>query len=342
MRRSGRGDTTVGSSPADTHKASMNALRRIVGGAVLLAAALAAALPAQAPPPPFRAVSPAMTSRSPLAVHPVYDSAETTRLSIFVDAGSAIEFDWVGFGHYVLDAELLRVSLAGRRDVGRGAFLMGELGVFGVYDGVADAFFDKFHHMTGFPHTARAQRPRNEFGYYMALEGDTIAFARPGMSLDDARVAVGMRHGSRHQTILGGTIPLGAPEGFGRRVPTVFVSHGLWTPVGARVRSDFTANVGFAPKHGKLSEIQREVFAAASSSISIRTWRDHAIYGTLFYHSAAYEDTPFRELNRRDFSLDFGWQVSRPGGRQWWFGLTEDFNGRDSAIDLMVRAGASW
>ena len=156
------------------------------------------------------------------------------------------------------------------------------------------------------------------------------------------RLAVGLRHGRRAQTVASITLPTStAPVGYGRGVPAAGLVTTVRAPLAAPLLYEASLGLGATPTHGDLSAYQRTVFVSASSGLRWRFWGRQSLYANLFYHSPYYHDTTVPALDRRDLALDFGWILATRSGREWRLGLTEDPEPSGPGSDLMFRLGVT-
>lgn len=311
-----------------------------------LAVALALAVPplagAQAPTviPAHEPLNPAVVARSGLQLLPIVPRAPELALGFGVEYGSAVERNLNWPDSYLLDAELLRLRVALARDVGRHGFVRLDGGLTGSYAGFADRFFERYHALIDFTMEERDARPRNRYADRLSLAARGVRRERAprGLAPSDLRLTAGVRGGERWQTALAVTLPT-APQAspFARGTATVGVLQALRVPAGERVVLEATGGVGYSPRHGELRDVQRTLLHAAGASAHLRVWGAHAVYGTLFHHSAPYRGTGFPELDAAELSADFGYQWYSRSGRVWRVGLTEDIQRRDPGIDLVLK-----
>ena len=113
-------------------------------------------------------------------------------------------------------------------------------------------------------------------------------------------------------------------------------------PLTPRLVYEGSLSGGYTPSHGSLAAWQRELFLAGSSGLRWRVWGRQSLYGNLLVHSPYYRHTAIPALDRRDFSLDFGWILESTGGGELRVGMTEDLEPGGPAIDLVFRVGASF
>ena len=245
---------------------------------------------------------------------------------------------------YLLDAELLHLSLGIRRDLSPRVFVTGEVGAAGSYAGFADGFFEWYHDLIRFEMPERDARPKNSYAYRFDLPGTGVV-VRPAsaFALGDVRIGAGLRHSAAHQTLLSVTLPTATgPGGFGRGTLSASLIHTVHAAVLPTIGFEGTLGVGVTPTHGELAPVQRAAFFSVSSGIRWRVWGGQSLYGYLFYHSPYYRDTGLRTLDRRELTVDFGWIARQASGAEWRIGFTEDLAPGDQGIDLIMKIGRSW
>ena len=265
---------------------------------------------------------------------------------IAMQYGNAIEseLDTITGASYLLDAELLHLSVGVRRDLSPTLFMTGEIATVGSYGGFADGFFDWYHDLIHFEMPERDARPTNRYAYRFDLPGSGVV-ERPasGLALGDARIGVGLRHSPRHQTLLSLTLPTATGSGgFGRGTMSASVMHTLAAPLLETIVYEGTLGVGVTPKHGELAAFQSAAFFSVSSGIRWRVWGRQALYGYLFYHSPYFHGTGLPTLDRRELTVDFGLIAREASGAEWRVGFTEDLAPGDQGIDLIMKIGRSW
>jgi hypothetical protein len=295
--------------------------------------------------PDFAPLNPISSSRSGLYFQPYRDPVPGRWMTTMaLDYASVIEYNRLPQADYVLDSELLRVTLGLSRDLGARTFLALDLSVAGAYAGFMDGFLDWYHGALGIRVTEREKRPRDRFLYAITLrDGTSVSYARSDLFLQDARVGFGIRHSTTLQSMFSLTLPISTgPEGYGRGVPSVGVLNTLRAGLNQRVLYEGSLGVGFTPKHGSLPESQREIFVAASSGLRARVWGRQSLYANLFYHSPYYYDTTLPALDLRELSLDFGWILQARDGSDWRIGLTEDLEPGGPGVDLVLRIGRTF
>ena len=294
--------------------------------------------------PPFAPLNPMATSRSGIAFEPYRDARPRGWVVDFaVDYGSAIEYNQRNDAEYILDAELSRLDVSARHDLGARSFLLVDASARGAYAGFMDGFLDWYHHLLGITLRERQLRPRNEFLYRVAPAGMTpIERAPDRLFLGDIRVGGGWRYSRHLQGVMAITLPTatGAP-GYGRGTISASLLHTLRAPLSRRLTYEGGLGVGYTPTHGTLAPLQRQFFAEASSGLRSRLWGRQALYANLLYHTPYYHGTGLAALDRYDLALDFGWLLATCRGPEWRFGLTEDPKPSGPGIDLIVRLGVA-
>ncbi len=295
--------------------------------------------------PELAPLNPMGTSRSGLYFQPYQDPAPNRWVpTLALDYASVIEYNRLPPADYVLDSELLRISLGLSRDLSRRVFVALGASVGGAYAGFIDGFFDWYHGALGIEVTERDRRPRDRYLYTVTLpDGRTVSRSRSDLFLGDARVGLGLRPSRWVQSLLSFTLPTSTgPEGFGRGAPSVALLNTLRHRFHPALLYEGSLNLGFTPKQGELPEGEHELFLAASSGLRFRAWGRPFIYANLFYHSPYYYDTTLPALDLRELSLDFGWILQTRGGPEWRIGLTEDLEPGGPGIDLVLRFGRTF
>jgi hypothetical protein len=285
------------------------------------------------------------SSRSGLYFQPYLDPIPGRWVAAFaLDYASVIEYNRLPSADYVLDSELLRITLGLRRDLGSRGFVTLGAGLGGAYAGFLDGFLDWYHGTLGIEVSERERRPRDRFLYTVTLpDGSNVSRPRSNLFLEDVRVGFGIRHNPRFQSVVSLTLPTSTgPEGFGRGVPSVAVMSTLRTALDPRFVYEGSLGLGYTPSHGNLPVGQRELFLAATSGIRFRAWGRQSLYANLFYHSPYYQNTTLPALDRRDLSLDFGWILGDRGNGEWRVGLTEDLEPGGPGVDLVLRLGRTF
>ena len=295
--------------------------------------------------PDFAPLNPMASSRSGLYYQPYRDPVPGRWVgSLGVDYASVIEYNRMSQADYVLDSELLRVSLGLSRDLGPRAFLTLAGSVGGAYAGFMDGFLDWYHGALGIRIGERESRPRDRFLYTVTLpDGSSVRRSRSNLFLQDFRVGFGMRFGSKLQTVLSMTLPTSTgPEGYGRGTPSLALLNTYRSRLQPDLVYEGSLGLGFTPAHGGLLEGQRQAFMAVTSGLRLRVWGHQSLYANLFYHSPYYHGTTLKALDSRELSLDFGWILQSRGGREWRVGLTEDLEPGGPGVDLILRLGRTF
>ncbi|MEO8090941.1 MAG: DUF3187 family protein [Gemmatimonadales bacterium] len=314
--------------------------------ALLLAVVLAIPSATQAQGlPEFGPLNPVASSRSGLYFQPFLEpQTGHWRHAMALDYASVIEYNRLDQADYVLDSEVMRLSFAASRDLGRRTFLALSASVGGVYAGFLDGFLDWYHARLGFRMSERDDRPRDQFLYSIVLpDGRTFNRARPDLFLGDVRAGLGFRITPQLQAVFSVTLPTSTgPEGYGKGVPSAAVLNTLKAPVSPRLMYEGSVGVGVTPTHGRLSDHQTTTMLAVSSGLRHRLWGNQSLYGNLFYHSPYYHDTSLPALDRRELSLDFGGTLQTASGGEWRVGMTEDLEPGGPGVDLVFRLGRTF
>lgn len=291
--------------------------------------------------PPYLAVNPVITARSGLFSQPYVDRDRPWEVRLLMDYASAIEFTEVPNASFLLDAELLRLDATVIRNVGAG-FVGASVGLNGTYGGFLDGFLDWYHELTGLRVAAREIRPRNEFGYVIALpNGDSITPRSHSTFLGDVRLLAGHRHTSFWQTTVAVTLPA-APAGYGRETASASAITTLRTPPSHPLLAEFTLGLGTTGRAGDLADFQRTTFVSGSAGVRYRFLGKQAAFINLFWQSANYEGTGMKAFDSRELTLDYGFLLKARKGPEWFFGMTEDLEPKGPALDLSFRIGARW
>ena len=284
-------------------------------------------------------------SRSGLYYQPYREPAPGRWISAFgLEYASVIEYNRLSHADYVLDSELLRVSLGLSRDLGQNTFVTLAAGVGGAYAGFLDGFLDWYHGALGIRVSERERRPRDRFLYTVTLpDGGSVTRARRDLFLEDMRVGLGLRASPYLQTVFSVTFPTSTgPEGYGRGVPSVAVLNTVRAPLQRQLLFEGSIGVGYTPAHGSLPEGQRQMFLAATSGLRWRVWGSQSVFANVFYHSPYYHGTTLPALDGRELSLDFGWILQTGQGGEWRVGMTEDLEPGGPGVDLIFRLGRSF
>ena len=285
------------------------------------------------------------SSRSGLYYQPFREPAPGRwTAALAVDYASVIEYNRLTQADYILDSELLRISLGLSRDLGARSFVMVGASVEGAYAGFLDGFLDWYHGALGIEVSERERRPRDRFLYTLTSpDGSTVSRPRSDFFLQDLRLGVGIRSGSMLQTMLSLTLPTSTgPPGYGRGVPSLALLNTIRSRLDPRLLYEGSWGVGFTPSFGRLPEGQRELFLAVTSGLRFRVWGRQSLFANLFYHSPYYHQTTLPALDRRELSLDFGWILQTRRGGEWRVGLTEDLEPGGPGLDLILRLGRTF
>lgn len=312
----------------------------------LLLGLIPAILPAQSLPL-LHPINPVAEARSGLYFQPLIPPSSRWRLAIATDYASMVEIGFRGTladSAYLLDAEVLRLNLQVARDLTPEVFVSGELSGGGAFDGFLDGFLEWYHGLFGIRYPERDGRPHNRFRYfYEASDGVRSSFERPGFGLGDLRLGLGRRHGSVAQSVLSVTLPTSTlGPGFSRGVPSFSLLNTYRARLTPRLIYEGSANVGYTPKNGRLSDYQDELFFLATSGGRWRTVGGLWSFANLYLHSPYYSRTGAGQLDRWDFTIDFGWMIRGKSGREFRFGMTEDLWPGGPAVDANFRLGYTW
>jgi len=303
------------------------------------AGALAQGLPSFAP------LNPISSSRSGLYYQPLREPAPGRWVTAMaLDYASIIEDNQTPVADYVLDSEVLRMSLGLSRDLGVRSFLLLEASAGGAYAGFMDGFLDWYHGALGIRMSERDRRPRDRFLYEITLpDGRMIQRSRSNLFLDDLRVGLGFRPSSGLQTVVSLTVPTSTgPVGYGRGVPSLNLLNTVGALLSPRVHYEGSLGLGYTPTNGSLARLQRELFVAVTSGARVMVWGHNSVFANLFYHSPYYQGTTLWSLDRRELSLDFGWIVQTRTGGEWRVGMTEDLEPGGPGVDLVLRFGRTF
>lgn len=295
--------------------------------------------------PELAPLNPVGSSRSGLYFQPFRDPAPGRWIAaIALDYASLIEYNELPQASYVLDSEVLRMSLGLSRDLGSRTFLALGASVDGAYAGFMDGFLDWYHRALGIKVSERDSRPKDQFLYTIALpDGSTVSRARSDLFLQDVRVGLGIRHSPMLQSVVSLTLPTATgPAGYGRGVPSVSLLNTLRAQLAPPLVYEGSFGLGFTPSHGSLPSRQREAFVAATSGLRVHLWGRQSVFANLFYHSPYYHDTTLPSLDRRELSLDFGWILHTRQGKEWRIGMTEDLEPGGPGVDLVFRFGRTF
>jgi hypothetical protein len=295
--------------------------------------------------PELAPINPVASARSGLYFQPFRTPAPRRwTTAIALDYASIIEYNRLPRADYVLDAEVMRLSVELARDLTPRTFIALRTSLGGAYPGFMDGFLHWYHSLLGIRVRERERRPRDQFLYTITLpDGTGVRRGRSDLFLHDLRLGWGIRYTSGLQSVISLTLPTSTgPEGYRKGTISVGVLNTFRAPLHPRVMYEGSFSVGFTPAHGSLSRVQRETFAAASSGLRARVWGRQSLYANVFYHSPYYHDTMLPALDRRELSLDFGWILRTHRGAEWRIGMTEDLEPGGPAVDLVFRLGRSF
>jgi hypothetical protein len=338
---------TYGSARSIVKCALSSGVAARTGFPVLLLGFLIAAAPAARAQglPEFSPLNPMASSRSGLYYQPYRDPAPGRWSTAFsFDYASIIEYNRLSQADYVLDSELLRMSLGLSRDLGPRTFVTLNGAVGGVYAGFLDGFLDWYHGTLGIRMDERDRRPKDQFLYTVTLpDGRSVSRSRQNLFIDDVRVGFGVRAGPQVQSVFSLTLPTStSPRGYGRGVPSLSVINTMRAALKPQLSYEGSLGLGFTPAHGDMTEGQRELFLSLTSGLRWRIWRHQSVYANVFYHSPYYHETTLPALDRRELSLDFGWILKTAEGGEWRLGLTEDLEPAGPGVDLILRLGRTF
>lgn len=322
-----------------------DAARRVVKGAALFLGLGVAAPAAGQGLPVYSPVNPVAASRSGIYFQPFRERAPGRwMVTLGMDYASIIEYNLLTAASYVLDSEILQLTLGLSRDLGARSFLLLSATATGAYHGFLDGFLDWYHAALGIRISEREQRPRDRFLYSVSLaDGRTVARPSSDLFLGDIRAGLGLRLNPGLQTVLSLTLPTSTgPEGYGRGAPSLAALTTVRSPADGAVVYEGSVGVGLTPRFGPLAELQRTAFLAVSSGLRYRFSRSQSLYGNLFYHSPYYRDTNLPALDRRELSLDVGWILETRRGGEWRLGLIEDLEPGGPGVDLVLRLGRTF
>jgi hypothetical protein len=298
--------------------------------------------------PLIHSINPVAEARSGLYFQPLLPPAPRWRFAAAVDYASLVELNLgltAADTAYLLDAEVYRVNLSGAHDLGNRTFVLAELSVGGATAGALDGFLNWYHGLFGIVYPERQARGLNRFGYrYEFPSGRTVRFAPRSGYLGDARLGFGVRHGTRGQTVLSVTLPTATGgDGYARGVPSVSLLNTLRIPLAPRLVYEGSLNLGYTPRHGVLSGVERRTFVLVTSGIRWRTVGRLWSFGNLYFHSPYYESgAQAGQLDRCEFTIDFGWIIRSRSGREFRFGMAEDLQPGGPAVDANFRIGYAW
>ena len=323
-------------------------MRRRVRRAFLLACALSVLMPAgpamaQALPP-YASMNPMVSSRTGLATVPYVPPGRRWRVTALLDYASPIEYSSSTSTFYLMDAELLRLELTATRQVGANGFMLAQASVNGAYNGFLDGFLEWYHDLVGLHVAARGIRPRNEFAYELDLpDGRHFAYDKSSAYFGDVRLGGGIRHSRHWQTVVSFTLPTSTgPDGFTRGTVSANATTLLRSDFAKRFTYEGSIGVGYTPRHGPLSDLQRRSFVMIAQGLRGRVVGPLSLYTNIIYHSPLYHDIGTSELDARELTIDVGGFFKFKRGPEWVLGLTEDLEPSGPAIDVAFRLGARW
>lgn len=297
--------------------------------------------------PILHPINPVAESRSGLYFQPLVAPGRGWRVATGLDYASMAEIGFYGSladSAYLLDAEVLRLNLNVTHDLGPKYFVSGEAWAGGSYNGFLDGFLTWYHGLFGIRYPERDNRPSNSFGYfYRDRTGREYRFKSKGFGLGDLRFGLGRRHGSSGQSVLSITVPTNTMgDGFARGTPSLSLLNTYRVKATPRLIYEGSASVGYTPINGPLSDYQNQLFVLGTSGFRWRTFGGLWSFANLFLHSPYYSDTGAGQLDRWDFTIDFGWMIRGKSGREFRFGMTEDLLPGGPAVDANFRLGFAW
>jgi Protein of unknown function (DUF3187) len=339
-------NTSIGRrlTPALGRQTVAEATALLLGVGIILAArpASAQSLPLLHP------INPVAESRSGLYFQPYVAPSPRWRMALGADYASMVELNF-GFSlsdtAYLLDAEALRLNLSVSRDLGPRMFVTGEAWLGGSYNGFLDGFLNWYHGLFGIKIPERDGRPRNQFAYqYKFPDTRVVRFGRHDAYLGDVRFGIGRRHDDRSQSLLSITLPTStAGRGYDRGTISVNLLNTFRIPATPRLVYEGSVNLGYTPQHGALRSIQNQLFFLGTSGIRWRTVGSLWSFGNLYLHSPYYSSAAQAgQLDRWEFTVDFGWIIRGKSGREFRFGMTEDLQPSGPAVDANFRVGYSF
>lgn len=294
--------------------------------------------------PVLHSANPVAESRSGLYFQPLVPAGPGWRPAIGLDYSSMVEINFRGTTAdtaYLLDAEVLRVNFTASRDLDPNTFVLGEAWVGGSYAGFLDGFLSWYHGIFGIRFPERDDRAKNRFQYrYEFPGGDTVYNHPTSAGIGDLRFGIGRRFGDKAQSVLSVTLPTSTlGDGFARRTVSVSLLNTVRLPVTPRLIYEGSANIGFTPRQGDLSAIQRNLFVLGTSGFRWRTFGGFWSFANLYLHSPYYEAADAFQLERSELTLDFGWMIRGKSGREFRFGMTEDLWPSGPGVDATFRLG---
>jgi len=288
--------------------------------------------------------NPVAEARSGLYYQPFVPPAPGWRVAIGADYASMVELNFgvsLADTVYLLDAEVLRLNLSASHDLGRRHFLTAETYLGGSYNGFLDGFLNWYHGLFGIRIPEREDRSRNSYAFeYVFPGGRRVRFARHSAFLGDLRLGAGHRYSNQAQSVLSLTLPTStAGDGYARETVSVSLLNTFRASITPRLVYEGSLNAGFTPKHGPLRAVQRDAFLLGTSGFRWRTTGGLWSFANLYLHSPYYQNAGAGQLDRGDFTIDFGWIIRSRSGREFRFGMTEDLWPSGSAIDADFRLG---
>jgi hypothetical protein len=298
--------------------------------------------------PILHPANPVAESRSGLYFQPYVAPRAGWQTAVGLDYASMVELGFrasLADTSYLLDAEVLRLNFSATRDLDARHFLLGEAWVGGSYPGFLDGFLNWYHHLFGIHFPEREDRPHDVFAYrYEFPNGRTVRFRDHPFGLGDVRLGIGRRHDDRSQSVLSLTLPTSTlGDGYGRGTVSVSLLNTFRAPIGSRLVYEGSANVGFTPRHGSFGPVDERFFFLGTSGFRWRTVGGLWSFANLYLHSPYYQQrAEAQQLDRWDFTIDFGWIIRNRSGREFRFGMTEDLWPSGPAVDANFRLGVSW
>jgi hypothetical protein len=263
---------------------------------------------------------------------------------VALDYSSTYElgFGYTG-GSYVQDLELGTLHFNAASDLSPTTFVTVDLPVSTAWKGDLDGFMHWWHGLLGIAIPERDLRPRNEFGYELALpDNDTITHG-PASYLGDIRLGGGWRFAPGGQLMGTVTLPTTTASGYGRGVVSLGAMLSGWTDLHPKFRIEGSTGLGYTPHtDGVLSPYQRTVFLSAGGGFRWRFYRGTSAFATLWWHSPYYAHTTMRSLDDYELTLDFGWIFRTRRGAEWRVGMAEDPNPSGPGVDAVFKASRSW
>jgi hypothetical protein len=283
-------------------------------------------------------------TRSPLYFQPSVPPTSRTRLTVAFDYANIYELSYGALaGDYVQDLELSTFRLNATRDLSPTTFFTADLSLNTTWRGGLDGFLDWWHGLLGIEIPERELRPEHRFGHFIDLPNGERFEASPATYLGDLRVGAGVRTGPRTQIIGTVTLPTATAEGYGREVPSIGVTFTAREELHPRLMVEGTMGLGVTPRtEGALREYKKTAFGTVGGGFRWRFYRQASMFGTLWWHSAYYDETGIGALDQNDFTFDFGWIFRTPGGGEWRVGMSEDPSPSGPGVDAVFKASRSW